>query len=301
MVMPGAFAQTLQQRGVRRVPMLFQHDPAEPIGVWLELREDCAACTRAAGSFPRWRARANCSRWCKRRRGRRAVDRLSHREGPHRSEARASASSTQVDLWEISIVTFPLLAGARVRAVKEARLPSRPLSAAAVAGRAPSGASDPFASLTRAGAARSGGRTRLYSVDRARKTFIHPTHEVDTMDAINDSAHASRDQGRHPPDALATHDDVMRAFEAFKAANDERLDDRAARGRRRCSRRRSRASTPRSTRSSAARRADAEVGAARARPRRARRGVARRRVEHKAAFDAYVRTRRERAACARSK
>ena len=29
-----------------------------------------------------------------------------------------------VDLWEISIVTFPLLAGARVRAVKQA--PSRP-------------------------------------------------------------------------------------------------------------------------------------------------------------------------------
>ncbi len=29
----------------------------------------------------------------------------------------------QVDLWEISIVTFPLLAGARVRAVKEAAVP----------------------------------------------------------------------------------------------------------------------------------------------------------------------------------
>src|ERR1700709_712605 len=40
MVMPGAFAQTLQVRGLRRIPMLFQHDPAEPVGVWLELRED---------------------------------------------------------------------------------------------------------------------------------------------------------------------------------------------------------------------------------------------------------------------
>src|SRR2546430_1932897 len=40
MVMPGAFAQTLKLRGLRRIPMLFQHDPAEPIGVWLELRED---------------------------------------------------------------------------------------------------------------------------------------------------------------------------------------------------------------------------------------------------------------------
>ena len=40
MVMPGAFAASLQKRGVRRVPMLFQHDPSEPIGVWLELHED---------------------------------------------------------------------------------------------------------------------------------------------------------------------------------------------------------------------------------------------------------------------
>ena len=34
----------------------------------------------------------------------------------------------QIDLWEISIVTFPLLAGARVRAVKESQPPSRPVS-----------------------------------------------------------------------------------------------------------------------------------------------------------------------------
>src|SRR5215510_4868496 len=40
MVMPGAFARTLKARGVRRVPMLFQHDPSEPVGVWLELAED---------------------------------------------------------------------------------------------------------------------------------------------------------------------------------------------------------------------------------------------------------------------
>ena len=40
MVMRGAFAQTLRQKSVRRVPMLFQHDPAEPVGVWLDLTED---------------------------------------------------------------------------------------------------------------------------------------------------------------------------------------------------------------------------------------------------------------------
>src|SRR6478735_4889001 len=40
MVMPGAFRDTLRLRGIRRIPMLFQHDPAEPVGVWLELTED---------------------------------------------------------------------------------------------------------------------------------------------------------------------------------------------------------------------------------------------------------------------
>jgi phage head maturation protease len=45
MVGRGAFANTLVQRGVHRIPMLFQHAAAEPVGVWLELRED----TRAGG------------------------------------------------------------------------------------------------------------------------------------------------------------------------------------------------------------------------------------------------------------
>jgi uncharacterized protein len=40
MVMPGAFTQTLKQRGLRKIPMLFQHDPGEPVGVWLEIAED---------------------------------------------------------------------------------------------------------------------------------------------------------------------------------------------------------------------------------------------------------------------
>ena len=40
MVMPGAFTQSLKLRGARRIPMLFQHDPAEPIGIWQDLQED---------------------------------------------------------------------------------------------------------------------------------------------------------------------------------------------------------------------------------------------------------------------
>jgi phage head maturation protease len=88
MVMPGAFARTLASRGVRRIPMLFQHDPAEPIGIWLELREDFR------GLYARGRLIPDVQR------------------------AR--------EVLEISIVTFPLLAGARVRAIKEAAAPPRP-------------------------------------------------------------------------------------------------------------------------------------------------------------------------------
>ena len=105
---------------MRRIPMLFQHDPAEPIGVWLELREDSRGLYARGRLIPEVQRGRELLALVQGRRDRRAVDRLSHREGPRRSAARASASSTQLDLWEISIVTFPLLAGARVRAVKDA-------------------------------------------------------------------------------------------------------------------------------------------------------------------------------------
>ena len=39
-VMPGAFAESLRRRGPRGIKMLFQHDPAQPIGVWDHIVED---------------------------------------------------------------------------------------------------------------------------------------------------------------------------------------------------------------------------------------------------------------------
>ena len=119
MVMPRAFAATLATRNIRRIPMLFQHDPSEPIGVWLELRED------HRGLFVRGRLIPEVAR------GREllsllragAIDGLSI--GFRTSKARIDPKTRirrllAVDLWEISIVTFPLLPGARVRAVKRA-------------------------------------------------------------------------------------------------------------------------------------------------------------------------------------
>jgi len=124
MMMRGAFAETLSARGIRRVPMLFQHDPSEPVGIWLELRED------HRGLFARGRLIPEVAR------GREllsllragAIDGLSI--GFRTSKARIDPRTRirriyAVDLWEISIVTFPVLAGARVRAVKRSQARTR--------------------------------------------------------------------------------------------------------------------------------------------------------------------------------
>jgi Escherichia/Staphylococcus phage prohead protease len=119
MVMRGAFADTLTARGIRRIPMLFQHDPAEPVGVWLELREDARGLYARGRLIPEvTRARELLSLV---RAG--AIDGLSigFRTVKGRIDPRTRIRRLHaVDLWEISIVTFPLLAGARVRAVKQA-------------------------------------------------------------------------------------------------------------------------------------------------------------------------------------
>ena len=121
-VMRGAFAETLRLRGINRIPMLFQHDPAEPVGVWLELREDARGLYARGRLIPEVaRARELLSLL---KAG--AIDGLSigFRTVRGRIDPKTRVRSLlAVDLWEISIVTFPLLAGARVRAVKRASSP----------------------------------------------------------------------------------------------------------------------------------------------------------------------------------
>jgi HK97 family phage prohead protease len=117
MVVPGAFADTLRLRGVRRIPMLFQHDPAEPIGIWLELTEDFHGLYARGRLIPDVKRAREVLALV--RAG--AIDGLSI--GFRTASARVDPKTrvrkvAAVDLWEISIVTFPLLREARVRAVK---------------------------------------------------------------------------------------------------------------------------------------------------------------------------------------
>jgi HK97 family phage prohead protease len=143
MVMPGAFTQTLQNRGLRRIPMLFQHDPSEPVGIWLELREDWR------GLWARGRLIPEVARGRELlalvREG--AIDGLSigYRTVRGRIDPKTRIRRLyQVDLWEISIVTFPLLAGARIEAVKAGGAPraSRHRAQAERAWRSLDGAAD---------------------------------------------------------------------------------------------------------------------------------------------------------------
>jgi len=69
MAMRGVSTDTLASRGIRRIPMLFQHDPAEPVGIWLEVRKDFAR-SHVVGSFLKWREDASSSRCCGRSLGR---------------------------------------------------------------------------------------------------------------------------------------------------------------------------------------------------------------------------------------
>ncbi|MFO1149286.1 MAG: HK97 family phage prohead protease [Alsobacter sp.] len=117
MVMPGAFAESLQRRGVSGIRMLWQHDPGQPLGAWQVLRED------ARGLFVRGRlnpgvARAREVLALLRQR---ALDGLSigYRTVTAQTEPRTGVRRLlRIDLWEISLVTFPLLPQARVTAVK---------------------------------------------------------------------------------------------------------------------------------------------------------------------------------------
>jgi len=117
LVMPGAFRDSLAARGAQGVKLLFQHDPNEPIGVWLELREDARGLYARGRLMPEvTRAREVLSLM---RAG--ALDGLSI--GFRTVQGRTDPSSgvrrlDKIDLWEISVVTFPMLPDARVSAVK---------------------------------------------------------------------------------------------------------------------------------------------------------------------------------------
>lgn len=120
-VMKGAFRASLAGRGSTGVRMLFQHDPSEPIGTWDIIRED------DRGLFVKGRITEASSRGKEvlglMRAG--AIDGLSigFRTTKAQSDKKTGIRTIlKADLWEISIVTFPMLPQARVDQVKSQTL-----------------------------------------------------------------------------------------------------------------------------------------------------------------------------------
>ncbi|WP_370303987.1 HK97 family phage prohead protease [Pseudooceanicola sp.] len=133
-VQPGAYAASLAALAAvgRKVKMLWQHDPAQPIGVWDAVAEDArglrvkgrllditqkgreAAALIAAG----------------------ALDGLSIGYRTRRAERdqKGQRLLTELELWEVSVVTFPMLPAARVAAKAETPWPELGALAAAFDG-----------------------------------------------------------------------------------------------------------------------------------------------------------------------
>jgi len=110
----GAYAKSLQglaQKG-RAIKMLWQHEPAQPIGVWEDVRED------EHGLYVKGRFLIEIAK------GREAaalveagaIDGLSigYRTLKATKDAKGLRRLTELELWEVSLVTFPMLSEARV-------------------------------------------------------------------------------------------------------------------------------------------------------------------------------------------
>lgn len=123
-VMPGAFQKTLRERQLKDVKFLYQHDVSDPIGVWMDIYEDDRGL-RVIGKLLSGVERA---RECFALIQAGALDGLSigFRTQKARSLARGKMRElVTLDLWEISLVTFPMLAGARLVALDGMQAPQR--------------------------------------------------------------------------------------------------------------------------------------------------------------------------------
>lgn len=124
-VMPGAYAKSLQKRGAKGVKMFWQHDSRELLGMWEEIEEDkrglkvkgrlLLSVQRAKEIYEFMKAGA--------------IDSLSvgYRTIKSTFDTTTNTRSLlEVDLWEISPVTFPMNPKARIQGVKgDIVLPTR--------------------------------------------------------------------------------------------------------------------------------------------------------------------------------
>ena len=118
-VMAGAFRKSLKSKGARKIKMLFQHDTKEPIGVYTQIKEDVNGL-RVQGQLA-MNTQKGREVYELMKMG--AIDGLSvgyrvDAKGYSYDERGKKRMLREVDLMEISAVTFPMNPKARISAVK---------------------------------------------------------------------------------------------------------------------------------------------------------------------------------------
>lgn len=116
-VQKGAFSSALSSRPTTAIKMLWQHDPSNPIGVWDEIKEDntglrvkgrlLLSVQKAQETYELMKAGI--------------IEGLSigyRTIKAMRDESSGARLLKELDLWEISLVTFPMLKEATVTGVK---------------------------------------------------------------------------------------------------------------------------------------------------------------------------------------
>jgi HK97 family phage prohead protease len=119
-VVKGAYAESVSRQ---KPKMLWQHDPAQPIGVWDEASED------DSGLYVRGRVLSTVEKGREALAliGAGAIDGMSigYRTVDADRASDGSRLLKRLELWEVSLVTFPMLESARIDTIKAAEMTPR--------------------------------------------------------------------------------------------------------------------------------------------------------------------------------
>ena len=114
-VAKGAFGASLARLAAKgdKVRMLWQHDPTKPIGVWDEIREDDKGLWVKGRLLPEIAQAREAAALI----AAGAIDGLSigYRTLRAERDGKGRRRLVELELWEVSLVTFPMLPGARFR------------------------------------------------------------------------------------------------------------------------------------------------------------------------------------------